>query len=37
MILDINSPVLERKVRHAIRDIIENEDTIYKDWVWIYK
>ena len=37
MILDINSPVIERKIRHAIQDIIENEDTMYKDGVWIYK
>lgn len=36
-ILDLNAPVIERKVRHAIRDIIENEDMMYKDWVWIYK
>jgi len=36
-ILNLNAPVLERRVRHAIRDIIENEDMIYKDGVWIYK
>jgi hypothetical protein len=37
MLLDFNSQVIEKKVRHAIRDIIENEDMMYKDGVWIYK
>jgi len=31
MLLDFNSQVIQRKVRHAIRDIIENEDMMYKD------
>lgn len=37
MILDINSSVIEKKVRHSIRNILEDEQMIYKEWVWIYK
>ena len=37
MMLDINANVLTKKVRHTIRNILEDENMIYKDWVWIYK
>lgn len=37
MILEINSNVLEKKVRHEIRTILEDEQMIYKEGVWIYK
>lgn len=37
MMLNINANVLTKKVRHAIHNILEDEQMIYKEWVWIYK
>jgi hypothetical protein len=36
MMLDINQNVLTKKVRFAIKNILDNENMCYKDWVWIY-